>query len=144
MPNSALKPATTYTAVIGRVLCVLREQKGLGQTELASAVGVMQSTWSRIEKGASSLNVEQLAKAAAVLKVRPADVLACVTESVQNLERQGVKVEYVGTSRVLGEGVVMIKNAELQRLVLVRSKSEQKTGKREAVMDTGSQTKRNK
>ena len=42
-----------------------------GQGKMAESVGVGQSTWSRLENGASALTVEQLAAAAAVLGARP-------------------------------------------------------------------------
>lgn len=45
----------------------LREQRGLSQSELATASGVPQSQISRIERGTGSPTVATLAKVAAVL-----------------------------------------------------------------------------
>jgi transcriptional regulator with XRE-family HTH domain len=81
---------TTYPALVGNVLAQLRKEKGIGQAEFGSLVGVGQSTWSRIEKGESALTIEQLAKAARCLEFQPHELLAVVDGARENLQGQGI------------------------------------------------------
>ena len=83
MSSGKLRPETTYQAVIGRVIVNFRKQLAVDQALLAGAAGVTQSTWSRIERGESSLSIEQLAKADEVIeevevKYQPAQILAAM------------------------------------------------------------------
>ncbi len=114
-----LKPATTYPALVGRVLGYLREQKKLEQANLARAVGVSQPTWSRIENGQSAVTVDQLARAASALKMQTNQILAMVDQSVNRLERQGVRVERKKPSEEVGPGLVLIGAAALTALLVV-------------------------
>ncbi len=75
MQTVQLKPATTYPAIVGGVLTQIRNEKGLRQDELAQSVGVTQATWSRIERGHSSITVEHLRKAADKLGASPGNIL---------------------------------------------------------------------
>lgn len=122
--SASLKPATTYPAVLGKVLSYLRAQKGLDQARLAQAAGITQSTWSRIENGQSALTVDQLARAATVLRIRTEQILALANQSVENLERQGIRVELKRPSEAVSEGLVLISAAALAvLLVVILSKS---------------------
>ncbi len=125
MSTSIPKPATTYPIVIGKILQYLRNQRQIDQGALARAVGVTQSTWSRVETGQSALTVDHLARAATVLKQKPEQILALVDQSVENLERQGIAVEYKRPSEKLDTGLVLIAGAALALLlaaILTKSK----------------------
>lgn len=84
---------------------------------MAEAVGVTQSTWSRIENGQSALTVDQLARAASVLGLRSEQILALANESVENLRRQGITVEIKRPSEKLDPGLVLIAGAALAVLL---------------------------
>lgn len=125
--DGILRPETTYQAVIGRVIVRIRkkvnENEG-SQGELAKNVGVTQSTWSRIERGESSLTVEQLARAADFLRVKPSIILLETEKAVDSLEKQGVFVnkKKVVENKAVGrnktnQGVAMIGAAALGALV---------------------------
>lgn len=79
---------TSYTAVVGQVLINLRTEKDIKQGELAQAVQVGQSTWSRIEKGEVALSVDQLARASKYLGVTPSNVLEWADKAVRDIEQQ--------------------------------------------------------
>jgi len=97
MSIGQLKPETTYQAVIGRVIVKFRKEPGVDQAALAKGVGVTQSTWSRIERGESSLSIGQLAKAAEHLCVNPSTILLEVESAVKELRNQGVIVRIIST-----------------------------------------------
>jgi transcriptional regulator with XRE-family HTH domain len=65
----------------------------MSQKGLADAVGVNQSTWSRIETGQSSLSVEQLTKAARALGRSPGEILDLAEYTRVDLKKRGIHVE---------------------------------------------------
>jgi len=84
------KGNTTYPALVGNVVARLRKEQGLGQAEFAATVGLGQSTWSRVEKGQSALTVEQLARTAAALGLKPHELLRIVDGASERLAEQGI------------------------------------------------------
>jgi len=81
-----------YATVVGQAISWMRQLARLEQADIANAVGVSQSTWSRIERGESALTVEQFAKAAKALGRTPSEIMQAVDQSVTNLALQGVEV----------------------------------------------------
>lgn len=69
-----MNSVTTYPEIVGRVLAGLRKQKRLKQSRLAEAVGVAQSSWSKIERGETSATVEHLGIAADVMGMSPGEI----------------------------------------------------------------------
>jgi transcriptional regulator with XRE-family HTH domain len=84
---------TTYPAIVGQIMAMVREKAGLEQAEVARGVGISQSTWSRIERGESALTVEQLTKAADVLGSSAGEILRQADEAVAGLEDMDVVVQ---------------------------------------------------
>lgn len=83
------KYIATYDSIVATAVANIREQKGLTQAELAEAVGVTASTWSRIESGQTGLSLDQLKKASEALDFRPHEVLEIsdkLIEKVQEVE----------------------------------------------------------
>lgn len=87
-----MKSETTYQAVLGRLIAQKRQQKQLDQGDMAEAVGVSRSTWSRIETGESALNMDQLAKAAAKLGMPLGALMVEADEVTGKLRERGVEV----------------------------------------------------
>lgn len=83
---------TTYPAIVGQVLVNERKTRGLDQAAMADAVGVNQSTWSRVERGESAMTLDQLSKAAAALNARPSTILASADKAADALVRQRINV----------------------------------------------------
>lgn len=79
-----------YPALVGAVLAGIRKEKGLSQAEVAEAVAIGVSTWSRIENGESALSIEQLAGAADRLGIAPSSVLQAVEEKIALLRKKNV------------------------------------------------------
>ena len=87
-----MKSETTYQAVLGRLIAQKRQQKQIDQGEMAEAVGVSRSTWSRIESGESALNMDQLTKAAGKLDIGVGALMVEADEIADELRRQNVQV----------------------------------------------------
>jgi transcriptional regulator with XRE-family HTH domain len=88
-----IKGITTYPALCGAILTNLRNDIGQTQIEIAEMAGVKRSTWSRIEKGESSLSVEQLFFAARALGVEATTIIDMIDKAVTELRAHGVRVE---------------------------------------------------
>lgn len=80
----------SYPAIVGAILLAKRKELSLSQAEMASAVGVNVSTWSRVENGDSALTIEQLASAAEALKVRPSSILEAAESKLEELKTKGI------------------------------------------------------
>lgn len=87
-----MKSETTYQAVLGRLIAQKRQEKQMDQGEMAEAVGVSRSTWSRIEAGESALNMDQLAKAAKKLGLSLGALMIEADEIAVALRKQDVEV----------------------------------------------------
>ena len=87
-----MKSETTYQSVLGRLIAQKRQQKQIDQGEMAKAVGVSRSTWSRIEAGESALNMDQLAKAASRLGISVGVLMIEADEVAGKLREQDVEV----------------------------------------------------
>ena len=87
-----MKSETTYQAVLGRLIAQKRQEKQMDQGEMAEAVGVSRSTWSRIEAGDSALNLDQLAKAANKLGLSLGALMVEADEIADALRKQDVEV----------------------------------------------------
>lgn len=87
-----LRPATTYLAVVGRVLSRFRARSDKRQADVAAALGVSQSVLSKLERGATPLTVEMLAEIARVFGTRPGRILDAVERVVEWLRKHGVDV----------------------------------------------------
>ena len=113
-----LVPATTYPAIVGRVLAETRKRSGIQQAQLAEALGVNQPAWSKIERGTTPITVEQLAIAAKVLHTTPASLLQRADLAVEYAEARGVRVEERRVSDALSTGLALMGAAALGALVL--------------------------
>jgi transcriptional regulator with XRE-family HTH domain len=91
-PPTQVARVTTYRAIVGRLLAARRSGLNLDQRTLATAVGLTQSTWSRIESGTSSLSLDQLKRACDVLRVLPGVMLEQADQVSSGIMRCGVEV----------------------------------------------------
>jgi transcriptional regulator with XRE-family HTH domain len=85
---------TTFQSVLGAVINSLRtnSERNITQTDIAEQLGINVSTWSRIERGESSLSIEQLVLVAAFLNLPLSGLFEFVEERIDELRKQGVKV----------------------------------------------------
>ncbi len=87
-----LRPTITYSNLVGQVILHHRKQLKLDQSDVASALGVSQSAYSRLESGDSSLSVTQLRIVAERFGVLPYELLRQTDELVERATLQGVTV----------------------------------------------------
>lgn len=90
--STSLKPATTYPAIVGRILEQQRARIGLSQDAVAGRLGLTQGAWSRVENGSSVISLNQLRSVASVFGTSPAALLALADNAEQQLASQGVQM----------------------------------------------------
>lgn len=88
----SIQNVTTYSVLVARLVGELRKTRNLDQKHFAERLGVSQSTWSRAETGQVGISLDQLAAAAEVLGVKPAQILIHVETAIEQLKRRGVTV----------------------------------------------------
>lgn len=86
------QPVVTYPALVGKILAQQREKRGIKQGDLATALGLSQSAYSRLEAGESVLNLSQLRNVCAQLKLQPAQILSWADQYEVQLRQQNVDV----------------------------------------------------
>jgi len=84
---------TRYSTITGLAIREFRELKGVSQLHFSSELDVSQASWSRVEKGNTSITVEQLVNAASIIDVEPSLILMCVEMIVEQLEDEGWSVK---------------------------------------------------
>jgi len=120
---SETKGVTTYPAVCGAILTNLRNDIGLHQIEVAERAAIKRSTWSRIEKGESSLSIEQLFFVATALGVNASTIIDLVEAAVRELQKQGIRVERTdqqdtwSVAAILGMGLLPVAGPALSLMV---------------------------
>ncbi|PVE42863.1 helix-turn-helix domain-containing protein [Limnohabitans planktonicus] len=119
----SLQNVTTHQAVLGAVIARLRGESGLKQTDLAEALGITPSAYSRMEKGESAMSTEQLRLLAERLKVTASHILELTDEASAALsENSGVSVKSLsreawGAGAMVAAGFMPIAGAALGALV---------------------------
>lgn len=110
---------TTYPAVVGAFLAASRKEKGLSQSDLAEAVGLTVSTWSRIESGESALTIEQLAQAAQTLNLEPSALLRAVEDKIAELSSKGITTNATRTdiATIAASGAIPLMGAGLGGMI---------------------------
>lgn len=90
--KKSIVTATTYRAIVGRLLQQHRKARFPEGEKFAKAVGISQPTLSRIESGTVAISVEQLKRLSEALGTTPAQVLAQADMAAARLPKQGVQV----------------------------------------------------
>ncbi len=112
--KSTVLPATSYSAILGRVLRSMRDERGVDQATLAAALGITQGAMSRLEHGTSVISADQLHVAAAALGFSPAELVRRADDAEKTLKTRGVQVV---TKRGANDGLAMITGAALAALL---------------------------
>ncbi|MBN1944778.1 MAG: helix-turn-helix transcriptional regulator [Bradymonadales bacterium] len=116
---------TTYSAIVGSVLARYRANLGIGQVELSQNLSISQATWSRIERGAAPITLEQLSEVAHYLGVHPHQVVQEADIIVEQLRRRGVEVYHRRPEQPVGPGLILLGAGALAGLVALLAKGEE-------------------
>jgi len=90
--KQAMKPATTFPQVLGQVLVIRRRSKKATQHDVAKALDLSQSAYSRLERGEAAFNVPQLRRTAAALGVPVSKLFEDAEKGAAGLAKDGVEV----------------------------------------------------
>jgi transcriptional regulator with XRE-family HTH domain len=119
MSSSPPAIGTTYQSVLGAVITHQRTsgERTITQTEIAAALDITVSTWSRIERGESSLSLEQLVRLVAFLGMSLSELFKVVEERVGQLAAQGISVA-VSKEALEKDGVLQLTTTQLISIAL--------------------------
>jgi transcriptional regulator with XRE-family HTH domain len=92
LSTKTIQASISYGAVLGKVIAVGRHNAGIHQKDMAGALGVTQSAYSRLEKGQSAINPGQLRRIAILLNKTPGTLIGQADEYIEKLEAEGVVV----------------------------------------------------
>ena len=81
-----------YPVLVGQVIQARRNQMGLHQSQVADAIGLSRSAYSRIESGDTSMTLSQLRPVARVFGLAPGQILAEADRYAAQLEVSGVSI----------------------------------------------------
>ena len=112
-----MQTVTNYPSIVGSVLAQFRNQRGLRQGDLAQAMGVTQTTLSRIENGQSSISVEQLRVAAHHLGIAPHQILHYADHNETLLQAQGMAITLTRDTPDLPPAAIFLAGAALATLL---------------------------
>jgi transcriptional regulator with XRE-family HTH domain len=87
-----MRPATTYSQVLGQVVEAYRKSAGMTQETLATQLGLSQSAYSRLERGETPFTMPQVRKLSIALGAAPATVIQVADKGVVELKSRGVTV----------------------------------------------------
>ena len=108
-----------FSTLVGRVLAEQRAAQEFTQLEFAGSMGITKSTWSRLERGESPLEVGHLAYACARLGIKEVDVIAEAKRRIPAYNQQGYEVVYLRPrNEQLGLGKVLAGAAGVAGAVL--------------------------
>lgn len=111
---------TTSGAVLGAVIIKLRIDKGINQRDLAAIVGIVPSTWSRIERGESGLSIEQLKTVAKALDETPWHILQMADVEENELKKRGVYIDESSSSpKALSDSLNMCTSGSLNTRTII-------------------------
>lgn len=85
-------PEVPYASLVGQVIKQARQVRGVQQADLAEALGLTQSAYSRLESGDSVMNIWQLRQCAIRLGTSPSGLLVEVERAEVRLTSEGLSV----------------------------------------------------
>ncbi|MBN3761134.1 helix-turn-helix domain-containing protein [Burkholderia sp. Ac-20365] len=103
-----------YSAIVGGVLAEERELRSVTQGAAATAAGVTQSTWARLEAG-KACTLENLGRACATFGLELWQLFKVVDDRARALREQGIEVVYEPMTDT-DETVTWIAGNELSRI----------------------------
>ena len=81
-----------YNTLVGKAIDAVRTKAGVTQSDIAMALDIGQSAYSKLESGQAAMTLAQLRTIAACLKCEPYQILQQADYLAHELERNGVQV----------------------------------------------------
>lgn len=90
--NFATQGVVPYNTLVGKAIDEIRTRTGVTQSDMASALEIGQSAYSKLESGQAAMTLAQLRAVAVRLDCEPNDILRRSDGLARELERNGVQV----------------------------------------------------
>lgn len=112
-------PTVTYSMLVGQVVRELRRQHNRSQADVAAALQITQSAWSKLERGAVPMTAEQLFRLGKCLGVDPSQILIAADDAAERARHSGVEVVAQPKEGGLSAGVALVGAAALGAIIAV-------------------------
>lgn len=86
------RPAVPYNTLVGKAIEERRSRAGLNQAQMATALELGQSGYSKLESGQAAMTLVQLRVIATQLQCQPYEILERADRLTVELEQRGVEV----------------------------------------------------
>ena len=111
--------STNPSLVMGCILSWLRQQASLDQRGMAQCLGITQASWSRIENGHATANIEQIINSCKAMGVEFVYVAQLYTYICSQLEKKSVLVSSNMDEDRSSEIRMIVKEAIAEHLSLI-------------------------
>ena len=111
--------ATSYSSILGQMIAQARAHRSLHQIDLADALGITQTAWSRIERGITSITAEQLRTIAGFLQREPHEIIREADSAAKIATDNGLAlVAPKNYDELVKNGVMILMGAALGAAIL--------------------------
>lgn len=83
---------TSNNSIVSRILTEKRKELGLSQVELSTKIGITKSGWGKIEKGQSTISIDNYISSCEALKVSPSELFKEIEKASQELKDLGWEI----------------------------------------------------
>lgn len=109
---------------------ILRKIKGYTQSEIAYILNIEQSTYSKLEKGITRIDVERLFKLSQILEVNPTDLLQNTSTNTFNINTENNLVtgrieHFYNDNKALHRKVMELEKSVKELLTMLSPKDKQ-------------------
>lgn len=123
MPNDkiTIEPETviisSFPTLLGAIMANERKKLKFTQKDMADSLNINTSSWSRIERGETTINIEQLVLISKKLGIKASELIEKTEKKEAYLEEEGVRfvdkkeysdLESVGKAAIKGGGAALL------------------------------------
>jgi len=98
-----MEKVTSYNTIIGLLLSNKRQNLGLSQIDVSKKLGVTSAGWGKIEKGLSTISIDNFFSACSALDLSPSELIKDAEDSVLRLKADGW---YISKKKVDNDGLL--------------------------------------
>lgn len=92
MTDLELKPAATFSMIVAQVVAQNCRDRGIGMADFYSKTGISQPSWSRLSRGQTRFDIEDLKNIEQKFDIAMVDVLAGAKGVEEKAKDEGIKI----------------------------------------------------
>jgi len=92
MNEPGLKPAATFSMLVAQIIAQNCREKGVSMADFYSKTGISQPSWSRLARGQTRFDIEDLNTIEQTLDIKMDHVLAGAKRLKDKAKKEGIKI----------------------------------------------------